>query len=295
MKKIISLLTVLVICLGMLVSCGNGASVPYYILAMDNYTENIFVVYGGIKETVTYYKDGNVDFEYSVYIDKGTAESKETYYYNVCESFEGYTFYGYGQELYVAAGGKTYSLIQADGRGYLEYVENYSERAHMLDQGEKYQKYSKNLSEGREVAYYVKVTPLMAAELYQFGITETDKIISKYVLMENTDFYLSIEYSVEHADGTTEKIAERKFEYFNTVEENAALFAALPASGERVKVTLVYDGGAEADFSVPAGVYIGIDDGEEDRTYYADAAFETPFDFENTQASEGMKIYAKNN
>ncbi len=295
MKKIISLLTVLVICACLLISCGNGASVPYYILAMDNYTENVFDVYGGVKETVTYYRDGNVDFEYSVYMDKGTEESKDTYYYNVCESFEGYTFYGYNQALYVATGGKTYSLIQADGKGYLEYVEGYGERAHMLDDGEKYQKYSKNLSEGREVAYYVKVTPLMAAELYQFDITETDKIISKYVLMENTDFYLSIEYSVEHSDGTTEKIAERKFEYFETIGENAALFASLPADGEKVKVTLVYDGGAEADFSVPAGTYIGIDDGEEKRTYYADAAFETEFDFENTKASEGLKIYAKNN
>lgn len=277
----------------MLVSCGNGASVPYYILAMDNYTINVFDVYEGVKETVTYYKGGEVDFEYSIYMDKGSAESKDTYYYNICESYEGYTFYGYEQELYVVTGGKTYAIIQADGSDYLEYVESYGERAHLLDAGEKYQKYSKNLEAGREVSYYAKVTPLMAAELYQFGITETDKIVSTYVLMEDTDFYLSVEYSVEHSDGTKEKIAERKFEYFESMEENAALFASLPTLDETVQVTIVYEGGAEVDFNVPKDIYIGIDDGEENLMYYTDESFENKFDFENAKASENVKIYAK--
>lgn len=294
MKKIISLALVLVMCSFMVVSCGNGASVPYYILAMDNYIINVFDVYDGVKETVTYYKDGAVDFEYSVYMDKGSIESKDTYYYNVCESYEGYTFYGYEQELYAVTGGKTYAIIQADGSAYLEYVEPYGERAHLLDAGEKFQRYSKNLEAGREVSYYVKVTPLMAAELYGFGISETDKIISTYVLMEDTDFYINVEYSVEHSDGTTEKICERKFEYFKTREENAALFAGLPTLDETVQVTIVYEGGAEISFKVPKDVYIGIDSGEENVKYYTDASFENEFDFENTKASEGLKIYTKN-
>lgn len=295
MKKIISLVIVFVMCAAMLVSCGKGASVPYYILAMDNYTINVFDVYEGVKETVTYYKDGNVDFEYTLYLDKGDIEANDTYYYNVCESSEGYAFYGYGQKLYAVTGGKTYAVLQADGGDYLKYVESYGERAHMLDAGEKFQKYSKNLDEGREVSYYAKVTPLIAAELYQFGITETDKIISTYVLMENTDFYMSIEYSVERSDGTVEKLAERKFEYFETKEENAGIFAGLPTEEETVQVTLVYEGGAEMTFAVPKNVYIGMDSGEEKMTYYADATFETAFDFENTKASENVKIYAKNN
>ncbi len=293
MKKIISAIIIAALCLCMLASCGNGVSVPYYILAMDNYTVNVLDSYEAVKETVTYYENGESVFEYSIYMDRGDVEAGNGYY-NVCESFDGYTFYAYDQELYTVTGGKTYSVIYAGAGGYLEYVASYEERAHLLDAGEKYQRYSKVLDEGREVCYYVKVTPLMAADLYHFGITETDKIISKYILDDN-DLYLSVEYSVEHKDGTSEKIAERKFEYYETAEQGEAIFAGLNVSEERVSVTIIGENGWTETYKAAKGTYIGIDDGAENRSYYADEAFETAFDFENTVATENMTIFAKNN
>ncbi|MBQ8448284.1 MAG: hypothetical protein IJX27_05095 [Clostridia bacterium] len=287
MKKIISAILTLALSLAVLASCGVGPSVPYYILAMDNYTVNVFDEYDAYRETVTYYKNGEKDFEYSIYVDIGEGGA-----YNVCESYEGYTFYGYGENLYAVTGGKTYAVLQTNNRTYFDFIGDYAERAHPLDDGAKFQKNSKKTEAGTEVEYYVKVTPLMAAELAGFGVTETDKIVSEYRLMENTDYYLGIEYRIERADGTTEKIAERKFEYFDEVQKN--IFENVPEAGETVSVKVIYENGKESAYKLPKGVYIGFD-GEENVTYYADESFETIFDFENTPALESIKIYAKNN
>jgi len=287
MKKMIVMLTVLALAVAILASCGAGVSVPYYILAMDNYTVNVFDEYDAYKETVTYYKDGEKDFEYSIYVDIG-----EDGIYNFCESYEGYSYYGMGEALYAVTGGKTYAVLQTNNRTYLDVIGEYKERAHPLDDGAKFQKYSKTTEAGTEVEYYVKVDPLMAAELENFGVTETDKIISKFLLMENTDYYLGIEYSIEHADGKTEKIAERKFEYFES--KQSAVFESVPDGGETVNVKVIYESGKESNYKVPKGVYIGFD-GKENMTYYADESFENTFDFENSPALENVKIYAKNN
>lgn len=287
MKKIIAAIIALALSCVMLASCGAGVSVPYYILAMDNYTVNVFDEYEAYKETVTYYKNGEKDFEYSIYVDIG-----EGGIYNFCESYDGYTYYGMDEALYAVTGGKTYAVLQTNNRTYFDVIGEYKERAHPLDDGEKYQKYSKNVNEGTEVEYYVKVTPLMAAELEGFGVTETDKIISKYLLMENTDYYLNIEYTIERADGTREKIAERKFEYF--VNKQSSVFEGVPSGAETVNVKVVYENGKESNHKLPKGVYIGFD-GAENAGYYADEAFETPFDFENSPLSEPVKIYVKNN
>ena len=254
---------------------------------MDNYTVNVFDEYDAYRETVTYYKNGEKDFEYSIYVDIGEGGA-----YNVCESYEGYTFYGYGENLYAVTGGKTYAVLQTNNRTYFDFIGDYAERAHPLDDGAKFQKNSKKTEAGTEVEYYVKVTPLMAAELAGFGVTETDKIVSEYRLMENTDYYLSIEYSIERADGTTEKIAERKFEYFDEVQKN--IFENVPDESETVNVKVIYENEKESAYKLPKGVYIGFD-GEENVTYYSDESFETIFDFENTPALESIKIYAKNN
>ena len=294
MKKIIAAILALAISLAVLTSCGVGPSVPYYILAMDNYTVNVFDEYDAYKETVTYYKNGEKDFEYSIYVDVG-----EGGVYNFCESYDGYAYYGIGEMLFAVTGGKTYAVLQTNNRTYFDVIGDYAERAHPLDDGAKFQKNSKKTEAGTEVEYYVKVTPLMAAELENFGVAETDKIISKYLLMENTDYYLSVEYSIEHADGATEKIAERKFEYFESKQND--IFNNIPVLNEvvdiktgEVNVKIVYENGKESSYKVPKGSYIGID-GKENATYYSDASFENAFDFENTQALENIKIYAKNN
>ena len=287
MKKIIAAILTLALSLALLASCGVGPSVPYYILAMDNYSMNVFDDYDAYRETVTYYKNGEKDFEYSIYVDIG-----KDGYFNVCESYDGYTFYGFEENLYAVTGGKTYAVLQTNNRSYLDFIGDYNERAHPLDEGSKFQRNSKVTSYGTQVIYYASVTPLMAAELAGFGVTETDKIVSEYRIMENTDYYLGIEYSIERADGSTEKIAERKFEYFETVK--AELFENVPDESETVNVKIIYESGKENTYKLPKGVYIGID-GEENVTYYADASFENAFDFENTQVLEPIKIYAKNN
>jgi hypothetical protein len=287
MKKIISAITALVLFCAVLASCGAGVSVPYYILAMDNYTVNVFDEYEAYKETVTYYKNGEKDFEYSIYVDVG-----EGGIYNFRESYDGYDYYGMGEMLYAVTDGKTYAVIQTNNRTYFDVIEDYKDRAHPLDAGDKFQKYSRVTSFGMEVEYYVKVTPLMAAELEGFGVTETDKIISKYRLMENTDYYLGVEYSIERKDGTTEKIAERKFEYFESKQSDA--FAGVPDESATVNVKVIYENGKESNYKVPKGVYIGFD-GAENATYYADETFENAFDFANSPILENVKIYAKNN
>ena len=71
MKKIISAIIALALSCVIFASCGAGVSVPYYILAMDNYTVNVFDEYDAYRETITYYKNGEKDFEYSIYVDIG--------------------------------------------------------------------------------------------------------------------------------------------------------------------------------------------------------------------------------
>lgn len=288
MKKTVSAIIVLALACAVLASCASGVSVPYYILAMDNYTVNIFDTFDAYKETVTYYEKGEKTFEYSIYLDIG-----EGGIYNLCESYDGYSFYCYKEDFYAVTGGKTYAVIKADNSTYFDFIKDYEERAHSLDEGSKFQKYSKKVDGDTEVCYYAKVTPLMAAELAGFGVTETDKIVSKYLLKENTDHYLSIEYSIEHADGTTEKIAERKFEYYDSAKTE--IFADLPEKGETVNVTIIYENGREDVYKLPKGVYIGIDSGEKNVSYYTDASFENAFNYEDAQALEHVKIYAKNN
>lgn len=294
MKKIISSVSALAISSVMLASCGvSGVSIPYYNLAMDNYSENVFEKYNAVKETITYYENGAETFKYSIYMENASAHE---FGYNIYESFGDYAFCGHEGELYAFSDNKTYAVIQADNSTYYEYIKDYEERAHVLDQGEKYQKYSKNIANDMtEVSYYAKVTPMIAADLYTYGITETDKIISTYIL-DDDNFYLSVEYSVQHSDGSEEKIAKREFEYFKS--HTLDVFEDVPSLDQTVKVTLISNVGTESElkdvYLVPKGVNIGIDSGKKNVSYYLDADFETAFDPENTVAEGDITIFAKN-
>lgn len=295
MKKIISAVLILSFSALLLASCGvAGVSVPYYTLALDNYADNIFDDYKAALETVKYYRNGEEVYTYSVYMER-SLESE--YVYNVCENFTNYTFYGHEGEIYSVTDGKTYAIIQADKSNYYEYVKPYEERAHVLDQGDKYQIYSKEL-EGdiTEVSYYAKMTPSIAADLYEYGISQTDKIISTYTLDEN-NYYLTVEYSVEHSDGTQEKIATRTFEYFKEKEKD--VFETIPDLSETVNVTIVSYVGTLNEtcdvYAVPRGVYIGLDPGAKNLSFYTDEACNVEFDFETALANGDMTIYAKNN
>ena len=117
MKKIISFFIVIALALTMC-ACVSGVSVPYYLLKIDNETPRVLQKYSGIKETLIYYKDGEESFSYSTYIEY--SENAE-YGYNIFESFDGYTFYGYEGELYSVSDGKTYAVIQADNKNYYEF------------------------------------------------------------------------------------------------------------------------------------------------------------------------------
>lgn len=290
MKKIISAVLILSFTVMLLASCASGVSVPYYTLAMDNYGENVFDDYDAITETITYYKDGEAVYEYSLYME---ISKDRSFAYNIYEVMDDYTLIGYEGELYSISDGKTHAILQADKKSYYDYVKEYENRDHILDQGEKYQKYSKSFkNECTEVSYYAKVTPIIAADLYEYGITETDRIISTYML-DKGKYYLNIVYSVEHSDGTQEKIAERNFEY-GTVRD---VFENIPSLEETVDVTIVYYNGTINEirdtYKVPKGVYVGIDSGDEKVSFYTDAAFENAFDFNTAIAENDMIIYAK--
>ena len=290
MKKIISAFVALSLTVMVLVSCSSGISVPYYTLAMDNYGENVFDAYDAVNEMITYYKDGEAVYGYSLYME---ISKDKSFAYNIYETAGDYTLIGHEGELYSVKDGKMHAILQADKNTYFDYVKNYEKRDHILDQGEKYQKYSKPLeNDGTEVSYYAKVTPIIAADLYEYGITENDRIVSTYTL-DKDRYYQNIVYSVEHSDGTQEKIAERKFEY-GTVRD---VFEKVPSLSDTVDVTIVYYNGTINEirdtYKVPKGLYIGIDAGEEKVSFYTDASFETEFDFENAVAENSMVIYAK--
>lgn len=294
MRKFISAILAVSLSVLILTSCASGVSVPYYTLAMDNYSENVFEHYNAVLETITYYENGEETYRYSIYMEKSL---ESAYVYNICETFEGYTFYGHEGELYSVTNGKTYAVIQADKSSYLEYIGGYEERAHVLDQGEKYQIYSKGLeNDVTEVSYYTKMTPIIAADLYEYGITENDQIISTYKL-DKDNFYLTINYTIKHSDGAEEKIAERRFEYFNGKARD--IFEMLPDLSETVNVTIVSYVGTLSElrdvYTVPKGVYVGIDPGEKNISFYTDEACEIEFDFETALADEDITIYAKNN
>ena len=290
MKKIISAVLILSFAVMLLASCASGVSVPYYTLSMDNYGENVFDDYDTITETITYYKDGEVAYEYYLYME---ISKDRSFAYNIYEVMDDYTLIGYEGELYSISDGKTHAILQADKKSYYDYVKKYEDRDHILDQGEKYQKYSKSINnECTEVSYYAKVTPIIAADLYEYGITETDRIISTYKL-DKGKYYLNIVYSIEHSDGTLEKIAERNFEY-GTVQN---VFENVPSLAETVDVTIVYYNGTVNEirdtYKVPKGIYVGIDSGDEKVSFYTDAAFENAFDFNTAIAENDMIIYAK--
>ena len=292
MKKIISFFIVIALALTMC-ACVSGVSVPYYLLKIDNETPRVLQKYSGIKETLIYYKDGEEAFSYSTYIEY--SENAE-YGYNIFESFDGYTFYGYEGELYSVSDGKTYAVIQADNKNYYEYVSVYEPREHNLDIGEKFQNYSKKTDEGgTEVSYYAKMSVNDVAGLSEYGIKEGDKIISTYVL-DKDDLYKSIVYSVEHADGKKEKIAERHFEYF---VEKQNVFSSLPSLSDTVNIKLVYNAGTMNEnsdvYKIPRGIYFGIDVGDTGISVYTDSSFTSEFDFENAIATEDVVLYIKKN
>lgn len=291
MKKIFFSLLSLLLLSAILVSC-SGVSVPYYILKLDNDTDNVLQKYAGVKETLIYYKDGEKEYSYSIYIERA---EKAEYGYNVCESYNGYTFFGYEGEIYAVSEGKTFALIQADGSTYYEYILPYTSRTHYLDAGEKYQKYSKKNDSITEVAYYSKMTISDVAALGDYGIFEGDKIISLYIL-DKDNFYLGIEYSVEHYDGTTETLASRTFEYYT---EKQNVFSSLPTLDDTVNINLIYNAGTMNEktqtYIVPRGIYFGIDKGKSDISVYNDIDFTIPFDFENAVSDDDTVLYVKNN
>lgn len=294
MKKIISAILSASLFVMMLTSCVSGVSVPYYNLAMDNYSDNVFEQYDAVTETIVYYDNDEESYRYSIYMEKSL---ENAYSYNICESFAGYTFYGYEGDLYSISGDKTYAVIQADKSTYLEYINDYQQREHIIDQGEKYQIYSKELeNDMKEVSYYTKMTPVIVADLYKYGIKETDKIISTYTLSKD-NFYLEIVYSVKHSDGTEEKLAKRTFEYFQ--EKQSSVFEALPNTDKSVNVTIVFHAGNVNEtkdvYVIPMGVYIGIDQGDNNVSFYMDSDYQVAFDYETALADNDITIYAKNN
>ncbi len=290
MKKFISLILLLSLALS-LASCFSGVSVPYYTLKLDNDIENVLGKYAAVKETLTYYENGEEALTYSVYIEH--AENKEGWY-NIAEVYPDYAYYAYENALYAVEDEKTYYIIQTD-KTFYETVLTYSPREHILDTGKKFQEYSKSGGGTVEVSYYADITIIEEAELTSFPIKENDRLISKYLLAEEDKYYISIEYSVEHPDGTSEKLAERKFEYFD--EKQSAIFPSLPDGSDTVDVTLVYDAGAlnenRITYSVPRGIYLGVDTGSANTEIYLDEALTAAFDFESARTDENITLFVK--
>ena len=288
MKKILAAALACLIVLA-LVSCGNGRSVPFEVVKRANLTGTLLSDgCASYTEKVEYYRDGGT-ISYTLYFE--TADNAAEYSYNVIEQIGDYTLYAHEGNVYKKKGGDFCAVLFSNqALTYGQYIKDYAddtlEVKFPLDAGERYQKSSRDEVNFIYVTYYADVTPQMASSITSVSLKTGDRIISEYKLDKSYRIY-SADYSVEHKDGTTEKVARREFEYFDAKQD---LFSSLPA-GDDVSVTLVI-GEREYEYSVPRGVYVEFHDGGLGYGYFTDAGFTQKYE---VSKAEDMTVYVRTN
>lgn len=283
MKKLIAVILALSALL--LVSCASGKSVPIATVEKNNRAERILagdtVAY---SENIEYYGDKNIS--YSLYYENA-ADLRWTY--NILETAGNYSMYAYEGSVYTSKDGELCAVLFANRTvTYFQYVSGYINQAFPLDCGYRYQRRSVEKDGCTYVTYYAEVTPQDAAEIHSVDVSAGEKIVSDYVL-DAQGRIVSIEYSVEHANGSSEKAAKRTFEYYT---EKKNVFSNLPAE-ENAKVDVIM-GESSFSFSVPNGIYIGFEDGGASYEYYLDAEFTRKYSFtEYGKISDLLTVYIK--
>lgn len=288
MKKILSAALACVILLA-LVSCANGKSVPIEVVKRANLTGTLLA--DGTKaytETVSFFKDGE-EISYLFYFE--SAENAAQYSYNIVEVEGTYSLYAHEGNIYKQKGDALCAVLFANqALTYYQYIKDYADDSlevkFPLDAGERYQTSSSEDVNYIYVSYYADVTPQMASAITAVSLKTGDKIISEYKLDKSYRVY-SVEYKIEHQDGTIDLAARREYEYFG---EKKDMFSSLP-TGSDVNVTLII-GEREFEYVVPSGVYVEFEDGGLGYEYFTDAGFTQKY--EVSKASE-MTVYVKTN
>lgn len=286
MKRLIGFLLILAL-LCALVSCGPGASVPFFNLqtraGFDHVWTDPSVM--SVTETVDY-----PDYSYSLYYERA---QKDVNRYDICEMHaHSYSFYAYEGTIYALNGDETYVILPLFDL-YSDFVRSYETLAHPLDAGQHYQIRATVGEDGsKTVCYRSQITLAMEADLAGYGAVAGQYVFSEYTVDENGR-YRSISYSVGAAEEKATWVCRRDFTYSS--ERNAEVFAELPDLSDPVTVTLLLPSGSGNSYRIPRGIRIGIDMPKAGRTIecYRDAGMTELFDTQNTPITEDITLYVK--
>ena len=270
-------------------SCGRGVSISYMTVRAANDAQAILSKDGvaAYKETLKYYSaNGNVLYEYSVYMEKNSGGAKP---YNVRECHPDGDIYAYEGEIYSVKDGKIYSILQAFGT-YYDFTEKYTRGNIALDDCVFYQLYSESSGGVTTVAYYSEMLPETMAKYSAMGVKPGDTIKAVYEL-DGENVARKITYFIrENGDETKERaLLCRQFEYYSEKQDE---FASVPSLDKTVKVQIIYSDDHVQTFAIPEGTFAGIDTAGRNIKFFSDAEMTVPFDFTTAAAFDGMKIYA---
>ena len=290
MKKIIAmgLLLALICCT---VSCGSGTSIAIQAVRLDNQVENLFVWDKEIKSLT----------EKNVYMDKNgnSVFSSEYYYedaadiysmYNIREVIGDYTLYAYEGSVYTETE-KGITAVVLFSSTYTEFISSYLKGEFPLD-GEVLNQKSSEKQDGKVIAYYhSKLTPQQTAKVQSFGIDGTETVETRYVITDNS-FISSIDYTVLGKD-SSHLLAKRTFEKGN--EKQAGVFDAVSSLTKTVSVNFIFAGKEQEGrhFTIPAGVYLGIDTADYEYEFFCDEACTIPYEYDKQVVTEDIKLYVR--
>ena len=292
MKRVLSLLTAALVVFG-LVSCADGASVSIYKIQLGNQIENLFIEdrdMNSYRETVSYVnRDGSPRFSYDIYYERASDIYSG---YNVCETIGDYRLYAYEGAVYADAGEGICAVLLL-GSTYLDFVGEYLSGQFPFDAESLVQRYSRTENGNTVVEYQSELTPQRAASLAEFGVDIQDKILSKYTISPD-DLILSIEYSVLELSGECYPICTRTFQ---SSDEKADMFGSVAALEPSISVDVVYVGEEKSGrhFTVPANIYVGLDTGDGDYSFYYDEQCTQPYSYQDGKITENAVIYARAN
>lgn len=295
MKRTMAVLILLALICTAFLSCGPGASISIYAVRLDNQIKNLFLRCADMaayRETITYWdENGKEAFSYSLYYER----SEDIYSgYNICETIGNYSLYAYEGAVYTKDRSGITAVLLAGGT-YGAYIDGYLTGAFPLDSDQLNQKSSESTADGFVAVYQAKATPVQASAASELGVVAGDTIEFRYTI-EKTDgfsFIRSIEYSIIKAGETVSvPVAMRSFEILSDKEN---CFEAVKELTSAVSVNIAYVGEEKESrhFSVPSGVFVGIDTGTTAYGFFYDPECTQPYCYKDNQITKDLFLYAK--
>ncbi len=287
MKKIVCFLLTLALCASMLISCGGGTSIAIGALRLDNEVVNLFKFTDIIAyhETVTYTDgEGVPSFTAKYYYE----EAEDIYsVYNVCETIGDYRLYAYEGSVYAETEKGMTAVLLLSGT-YTDFVNTYMEYTFPFDGDVLFQRNSKTEDGVITAQYETTLTPQQTARVSEFGVTAGDKIVTTYRVRDS--IIESVEYAIEKGSESI-PVAKREI---RTMTEKEDLFVSVQAlSKETVGVDFVFVGSENKGrhFEVPKGVYVGMEIGANDYTFFRDAECTIPYVFDEEPVTKALTVY----